>query len=88
MSTETVSVRLEQATLDRLGVIAQATGRPRAVLMTQAIEQYAETEAWQVAAIQGAADEVARGDAGLMDHAPLAAWLNSWGSSQELEPPT
>ena len=48
MSTETVSVRLEQATLDRLGVIAQATGRPRAVLMTQAIEQYAETEAWQV----------------------------------------
>lgn len=87
MPTETVSVRLDQPTLDRLGMIAAATGRPRAALMAQAIEQYAEIQAWQVTAIKGAADAVGRGDAGLMDHPPLAAWLGSWGSPQELEPP-
>jgi predicted transcriptional regulator len=87
MPTQTVSVRLDQSTLDRLAMIAEATGRPREVLMAQAIEQYAETQAWQVAAIEGAADALARGDAGLMDHPPLAAWLGSWGRPQELGPP-
>ena len=87
MPKGTVSVRLDQTTLDRLGMIAQATGRSRGTLMTHAIEKYAETEAWQVAAIREAVDDLARGDAALVDHAEVAAWLNSWGTPDELEPP-
>jgi predicted transcriptional regulator len=42
----TVSVRPDEATLERLGAIAKATGRLRGASMTHAIKLYAETEAW------------------------------------------
>ena len=54
MPKGTVSVRLDEVTLERLGAIAKATGRSRGALMSHAIERYAETEAWQVGAIQQA----------------------------------
>ena len=38
MPKGTVSVRLDEATLERLGAIAKATGRSRGALMTYAIE--------------------------------------------------
>lgn len=87
MPKGTVSVRLNQTTLDHLGLIAKATGRSRGMLMTHAIEKYAETEAWQVAAIQEAVEDLGRGDGGLVDHSEVAAWLNSWGTLDELAPP-
>jgi len=87
MPKGTISVRLDQATLDRLGMIAQATGRSRGALMTHAIKQYTEAEAWQVTAIQTAADDLRHGDAGLVDHAEVVGWLNTWGTPEELEPP-
>jgi predicted transcriptional regulator len=87
MPKGTISVRLDQETLDRLGMIARATGRSRGALMAHAIEKYTDTEVWQVAAIQGAVDDLARGDAGLVDHADVAGWLGSWGLPDELEPP-
>ncbi len=87
MPKGTISVRLDQTTLDRLGMIAKATGRSRGTLMTHAIERYAETEAWQVAAIQEAVEDLTHGDAGLVDHSDVSAWLNSWGMPDELESP-
>jgi len=87
MPKGTVSVRLGEATLERLGAIAKATGRSRGALMTHAIERYAETEAWQVAAIQDAMDEMRRGEADLVDHGEIAAWLSSWGTPDEVDPP-
>jgi len=86
MAKETISVRLERETLDRLSAMAMATGRARGTLMTHAIEKYVENEAWQVAAIQEAVDELERGEAGLADHDDVARWLNSWGTDQEAEP--
>ncbi len=86
MPKGTVSVRLDQTTLDRLGVIAKASGRSRGAVMTQALEQYATTEAWQVAAVREAMDELGRGEAGLLDHAEVAAWLNTWGTPDEPDP--
>lgn len=88
MPKETVSVRLDEATLNRLGMIAIATGRSRATLMSHAIEEYAETQAWQVAAIREAVDELSRGDADLVDHSDVSNWLNSWGTENELESPS
>ena len=87
MAKETISVRLDRATLDRLSAMAKATGRPRGTLMTHAIEKYVENEAWQVAAIQEAVNELERGDADLVDHEDVATWLSSWGTPNEVEPP-
>ena len=87
MAKETISVRLDRATLDRLSAMAKATGRTRGTLMTHAIEKYVETEAWQVAAIQEAVDELERSEADLVDHGDVTAWLNSWGTDNEAEAP-
>ena len=87
MPKGTVSVRLDEMTLERLGALAKATGRSRGALMSHAIERYAESEAWQVAAIQEAMEDLARGEAGLVEHAEVAAWLDSWGTPDELDPP-
>jgi predicted transcriptional regulator len=86
MPKGTVSVRLDDKTLERLGVIAKATGRSRGALMSHAIERYAESEAWQVAAIQEAMGELSRGEADLVDHAEVAKELDTWGTDDE--PPT
>ena len=86
MAKGTVSVRLDEATLERLGAIAKATGRSRGALMSHAIERYAESEAWQVAAIQEAMDTLARGEAELLDHADVMAELDTWGTADEPDP--
>jgi predicted transcriptional regulator len=83
MARGTVSVRLDEQTLERLGAIAKATGRSRGALMTHAIERYAESEAWQVAAIQEAMEELSRGEADLVDHAEVARGLDTWGTANE-----
>lgn len=87
MAKETISVRLDRDTLDRLSAMAKATGRTRGALMTHAIEKYVETEAWQVAAMQEAVDELERGEADLAEHEDVAAWLNTWGTDNETAGP-
>jgi predicted transcriptional regulator len=87
MPKGTVSVRLDETTLQRLAAIAKATGRSRGALMSHAIERYAESEAWQVAAIQEAMDELSHGEAGLVDHGDVAAALDTWGGPDEIDLP-
>ena len=87
MPSKTVSVRLKQATLEKLDVMAEAMHRPRAWLMAHAIERYIAHEAWQVAAIQAAIDELDKGHADLVDHAAVVQWLDRWGAESEAEPP-
>ena len=86
MPKGTISVRLDETTLQRLGAIAKATGRSRGALMAHAIERYAETEAWQVAAIQDAMGMLARGEADLVDHADVVRELDTWESDEEPNP--
>ncbi len=87
MPKGTVSVRLNETTLERLSSIAKATGRSRGALMSHAIERYAESESWQVAAIQEAMDGLASGEANLVDHAEVADWLDTWGTQDERDAP-
>ena len=88
MASKTVSVRLTSETLEKLGAMAEAMHRPRAWLMAHAIERYIEQEAWQVAAIQTAVDELDRGQGDLVDHAAVVQWLERWGAESEAEPPS
>ena len=88
MPSKTVSVRLKQETLEKLSVMAEAMHRPRAWLMAHAIERYIEHEAWQVAAIQAAVDELGKGQADLVNHAAVVQWLDHRGAEDEAEPPS
>jgi RHH-type transcriptional regulator, rel operon repressor / antitoxin RelB len=54
MNTDTVSVRLARATKARLQQLAESTGRSRAFLAAEAIEEYLDINEWQVAGILGA----------------------------------
>jgi predicted transcriptional regulator len=87
MPSKTVSVRLKPETLEKLDLMAEAMHRPRAWLMAYAIERYVESEAWQVAAIQEAVDELEKGQADLVDHEAVAQWLDRWGTENEPESP-
>jgi predicted transcriptional regulator len=77
MPQGTASVHLDGKTPERLGAIAKATGRSHGALMSHAIERDAESEAWQVAAIQEAIGALARGEADLVDHAQVAKELDT-----------
>ena len=87
MPSKTVSVRLTPETLTKLDALAEALQRPRAWLIAHAIERYVDTEAWQVVAIQQAAQELAQGEADLVGHDEITTWLSSWGTAQETAPP-
>lgn len=52
MASEHFSLRLPKETKIKLQELANATGRTKAFLAIDAIEQYLKTEAWQINAIQ------------------------------------
>ncbi|MFO1430657.1 MAG: CopG family ribbon-helix-helix protein [Candidatus Competibacteraceae bacterium] len=87
MTSKTVSVRLDQDTLERLGVLATVMNRPKAWLMAHAIRRYVEDQAWQVEAIQQAVQRQEHGEAKFAEHEQVMAWLESWGADSEQEPP-
>lgn len=75
--SQTVSVRLDDDTLQQLDMMAKAAGRSRAWLMAQAVKQYVAHEAWQVEAIQKSLKKMENGAARFADHDKVAQWLAS-----------
>ncbi len=57
-----VSIRADSALLSQFTSLAEATGRPRSFLINQAMREFVEREAWQVAAIQKAVQAADAGD--------------------------
>jgi RHH-type rel operon transcriptional repressor/antitoxin RelB len=83
--TETLSIRLDPATKQRLAVLAQHSKRSASFLAAEAIAAYLEQEEWQVGEVQAAMAEL---DAGkTVSHEKVAGWLNSWGSAAEKKAP-
>ncbi|MCL1939639.1 MAG: hypothetical protein FWG04_03130 [Desulfovibrionaceae bacterium] len=58
----TLSLRVPQNVLEQLGLLADATGKSRNFLAVQAMQDFIEREAWQVAEIQQAIKEADAGD--------------------------
>lgn len=77
MSTksESLSLRLPLKTRQKLEQLAQSTGRSKSVLAVEALDQYLESEAWQIEAIK---QGIASADAGeLIDIDEVEAkWMN------------
>jgi predicted transcriptional regulator len=62
METSTMSMRLPKRLVAQLGDLASATGRTRNFLAVQALQDFVEREAWQVAEIKQAIMEADAGD--------------------------
>lgn len=74
------------AELDRqVDTLAGEQHRPKSVVVEEALRNYLELQAWQVAAIKEGIADVERGN--VVDHAAVKAWLESWGTEQELPLP-
>lgn len=81
-----LTISLPREDIDRLGSLAAQTGRSVDALASDAVATFLSNEDWQVAAIREAVEEA---DAGAVpvDHARVVAWLESWGTGDELPRP-
>ena len=84
--SNTISISLRRAAKTRLETLAAAVGRSSEELVQQAIESYLDLDSRQVAAI---GEALAEGDAGgrFVRHQDMVAWLESWGTDDELPAP-
>jgi RHH-type rel operon transcriptional repressor/antitoxin RelB len=85
MTTDTVSVRLARSTKARLQQLAKSTGRSRAFLAAEAIEEYLDINEWQVAGILGAIASLDRGKG--IPHQRVKEWVASWETRNERRSP-
>lgn len=87
MSKQNITIRLDPETVRQLDQMAQAMERDRSWLMSRAIERFVEDEAWQVGEIREAVRKVREGRGRFAPHEEVTAWLDSWGTDNELPPP-
>ncbi len=81
----TISLRIDAELGERLERLAAETHRTKSYLAVEAIREYVKLQEWQV---QGIRDAMAQADAGeLVDHEQAEAWLKTWGTKDEREPP-
>lgn len=85
MNTDTVSVRLARSTKARLQQLAKSTGRSRAFLAAEAIEEYLDINEWQVAGVLGAIASLDRRKG--IPHERVKEWVTSWETRNERRSP-
>jgi predicted transcriptional regulator len=83
--TETLSIRLDSATKQRLAALARHSKRSASFLAAEAITSYVEQEEWQLGEIHAAIMELDGGEA--LSHDKVATWLRSWGTAGEKKAP-
>jgi predicted transcriptional regulator len=83
--TETLSIRLDSATKQRLDALAKRSQRSKSFLAAEAIAAYVEQEEWQIGEIHAAIGELDGGQA--VSHEKVATWLKSWGTASEKNAP-
>ncbi len=85
--TKTVQVgfRVNPEKAKALTELSAATQRPRAWLLEQALDNYLESQSWQVAHIKEGLAEAEAGQ--VIPHDEVREWLITWGNEKEGEPP-
>lgn len=83
----TLSIRIPPEVKEQLDRLSDATGRTKSFLAAEAIENYLETQSWQVAAIKNAVKKADSKDANFVDHGKVVDWVDSWGSKKEEDLP-
>ena len=82
-----LSVRIPPKMRDELDELAEATGRSKSFLATEALDNYLSVQVWQVKAIKEAMEKIDNGSAKFISHERVGAWIESWGTDNELEMP-
>jgi RHH-type transcriptional regulator, rel operon repressor / antitoxin RelB len=77
----TFSVRIERSTKKRLEKLAKSTGRSRAFLAAEAINEYLLVQDWQVARIKQAIKSLDTGRS--VPHEKVIRWIKSWETKKE-----
>ncbi len=81
----TLSIRIDEDTLQRLDAISKQSKRSKSFLAAEAITAFVAQEEWQLGELNSATREL---DAGLaVKPEDVASWLNSWGSKKEKKAP-
>ena len=86
-STTTLSIRISPDIKEQLNELAEATQRSTSFLTSEAIQYYLSLHAWQVRSIQEAVKKANSKQARFAKHDEVMAWLDSWGTEDELRPP-
>ncbi len=84
----TMTLRLDDETNERLTNLAGATDRSKAYLATQALKVFLENNEWQVLQIKAALSEAdSAGPEQFVDNDTVMAWMETWGTQHESDPP-
>ena len=84
-TTTTLTLEVPQAIQERLEEVSRSTERTKTWLALEALRSFLDLYEWQVQAIR---EGIADADAGrLVDHEKVVAWLESWGTDDELSAP-
>jgi predicted transcriptional regulator len=83
--TISLSFRVSKDKAEQLEQLAAAMDRPRSWLLGRALDEYLDVQAWQVAEIRKGMAEIRQGKG--IPHEKVVAWLETWGSDEETEPP-
>jgi RHH-type rel operon transcriptional repressor/antitoxin RelB len=83
--TETLSVRIDSATKERLAALSRQSKRSKSFLAAEAIAAYVDREEWQLGEIQSAIEELDAEQT--VGHEKVTAWLKSWGTAKEKKAP-
>lgn len=81
----TLTIRVDRSVKDRLEAIARQMNRSKSYLAGEAIQEFIAVQEWQIAGIEAALRSLDEGKA--VPHDKVAAWVNSWGSADELPKP-
>lgn len=82
----TLTLEVPHGMDERLEKLARATARTKTWIALEALRSFLELYDWQVKAIR---EGIADADAGrLVDHDKVSTWLESWGTENELPPPS
>lgn len=85
MTNAVFTVRLPPDLKTELDRLADATNRSKSYLATKAIAEYLKRNSWQTQALQKAVEAADRGV--FVSGTAVDAWLDSWGTADELAPP-
>jgi RHH-type transcriptional regulator, rel operon repressor / antitoxin RelB len=85
MTSATLSIRVDETAKKRLQALSEATGRSSSYLAAVAVDQFLNTQEWQVAAIKKGLDDAKAGS--VVPHEDVMAWINSWDTDHELPMP-
>jgi predicted transcriptional regulator len=82
------SVRMADHLMRRLDAAAERLHRSKGSIINDAVREYLEPEDERLRRLEETKDALAELNAGeLIDGDGVLAWLDSWGTDQEREPP-